>query len=149
MSYLRSNILRRLLALCFAVTSMTVQAQTLFACDLMDTPAATECCCSEAMNTGCKMGGGCDHPADGPASGCCTVMPDIDISIPDATLSSITHIPEVDLLSSSDPPPPLLPSQGITTAFSFLPDRTDYGDSLSRSWHKANNTYLITRRLRI
>jgi len=149
MSYLRSTILRRLFAVCFAVTSMTGQVQTLFACDLMDAPATTKCCCGEVMNTSCKMGGGCDHPADGPASGCCTVMQDIDTSIPDVTLSSITFIQQVDLLSSSDPPPPLLPSPGITTALSVNPAIANYRTYLSDTGQNAGNTYLITRRLRI
>lgn len=143
MEFLRTKSLRRLVAIGCLISGLSIQAQTLFACDLMDAPAKTECCCGEHMKDGCAMGGGCDFAHSG---GCCDVT--VDVRSQELAATATTAAKRIVGLDAPQPPTAVLIAAEFSTV---LPGTTDRPTLyvLPLSWSSGTRTYLLTNRFRI
>jgi len=134
-----------MVALMFLISALSVQAQTLFACQLMDDAPKTTCCCGEHMKDGCPMGGGCDSAPGSMATDCCDVTVDVelqDVAVAETAAKLITQL-------NAPQPPPAVP---ITTEFKLAlpahPVHPSPHDS-PLPWSSGTHTYLATNRFRI
>ena len=147
MDTFRKPILRRLFALVFLLSGLSVQTQTLYACNLMDGDPQTTCCCDEHLGDGCPMGGGCHTQHGGMSTGCCDITVEVDMQ--DAALASTTEAQLVTQLNAPQPPPALLTTTEITLALSGASAGTGIEYHPPPFWSVGTRTYLATQRLRI
>lgn len=140
----KPSFARALLLLVVALGPL--QAQTVFACAMMDTMVLDECCCEDHKATA-----GCENPDCGEAlqpdgTRCCAHSVEISAdpdARPDASISKPVEVrfdedPPQVLISSSEVPftPPAVPViVGLHSAFAAT--------------RGGSPTYLITQRLRI
>jgi hypothetical protein len=139
-SYLRSVLLVLVLAV------GPIQAQTMFACAMMDTVMHADCCCGDrAVHRGC-VDSSCDAALESGRDPCCEQSVELGID-DDARQDSPVVNPAV-VRSDVDPPQAivasfdaLVPAQSVQTPCVFQP-YSDTGQSSS-------DIYLVTQRLRI
>lgn len=146
MTALRNTSLRRMFALLLLIGGLSVQAQTLFACQLMDDGPKTTCCCDEPRDGGCAMGGGCGSAPGGMAADCCEVT--VDVELQDVTVTATTVVKLITQLDAPQPPPAV----AATTEFSFvLPDHPAHPNlhDYALAWSPGTHTYLVTNRFRL
>jgi hypothetical protein len=146
MTSLRKPSLRRLIAGLFLISGLSVQVQTLFACNLMDDGPKTTCCCGEHMADGCAMGGGCGSAPGSMATGCCDVG--VELELQDIAVVKTTAAKLITQLDAPQPPPAIL----ITTEFNITqPDNPVVPNHhvYRPSWPSGTRTYLVTGRFRV
>ena len=146
MTILHHTTIRRFVAILFLLSSLSVQAQTLFACNLMDEAPKAECCCEDQMKSGCDMGGSCDFSNGLAVGNCCDVTVDIDTQ--DGVVVSSTEARLVTQLDAPQPPPTLAPEVNIVIALTELTSLPRFQYSTT-SWSAGTHTYFLTNRFRI
>lgn len=146
MSPFRSTLIRRVVAVLFLLTGLVSQMQMVFACELMDGPPRTVCCCGDPITDGCEMGGGCKiHDGVRTNADCCDVSIDrvSDVSAAGAVSPgskiSLLDAPQPPPFGLSSPVPETVPVANVATLAPTIP-----------SWYSSGtHTYLVTNRLRI
>lgn len=115
LSYFRQHPLRPYLWLILLFAALSMQTQSLFACDLMDIHSNTACCCDENPADTCPMGGGC-HSTDnnGLVSGCCNIHAQIKIGVQDAGDTDAQHTKPVLSLDAPQLPIAIIIAYQIT-----------------------------------
>jgi len=142
MNMLRHPLLRRVFVTVFLLSSLLVQTQTLYACNLMDTAASPVCCCGEHMDQGCHMGGGCD--SEKMNTGCCDIS--VEASPYDLSMASGVDNLIVALLTAPQPPP-ALPVETITLHWPASTETYIERYALP-PWLTGTHTYFSTQRIR-
>lgn len=146
MTALRNTSLRRIVALLFLISGLSVQVQTLFACQLMDDGPKTTCCCDEHKDGGCAMGGGCDSTPGSMATDCCDVTVDVDMQ--DMTVAATTAAKLITHLDAPQPPPAAPVSTELKLTLPNHPVHPHPHD-YSLSGSPGTQTYLVTNRFRL
>ncbi|MGH8657493.1 MAG: hypothetical protein ACREV4_03145 [Gammaproteobacteria bacterium] len=142
MSLVRSTTARRLFAALFLLNGLLSQLQTLFACELLEGRPRTVCCCADPVSDGCQMGGGCKvHDGVPSSEDCCQVF----IGERSDAARAVAPGAQAGMLDPLQLPTFSLPSATVELGASI----TTRQPSIAPSYRKANNTYLITNRLRI
>jgi hypothetical protein len=141
----RSSSLHKWLLLLILIIG-PLQAQTVFACEMMDTIMHGECCCA-----GDKSGAPCDDADcegafDAGSGPCCERSVELSLD-PDARQDS-PAIKPVEMRSAVDPPPAI-----IAATIELVPPQSPatirLDDSLPALLDSRSDTYLLTQRLRI
>jgi len=144
MIWMRGLFVRRLVATAFLLTGFIAPLQAVYACELMNGPPSTVCCCSADMADGCTTGGGCATPTAGTPN-CCDIAQDAPpglnaVSPAPAHAAVMPQVPE--------PVPALLPYP----SFALKPSQPAH-PTIPRGgapiWVAGTDTYLDTLRLRI
>ncbi|MGH8614919.1 MAG: hypothetical protein ACREYF_23565 [Gammaproteobacteria bacterium] len=144
MFLVRSTRVRRVLAVLFLLNGLLPQLQTLFACALMDSQPRTVCCCADPLTDGCQMGGGCTvHDSVRGSEDCCQVL--IGKLSDVAAAGAVAPCAQAGILDPLPLPTLPLPNVAVELAASTITRQ----HSIAPSYRSANNTYLITNRLRI
>lgn len=144
MSLVRSTTARRVFAALFLLNGLLAPLQILFACELMESQPRSVCCCAAPVSDGCQMGGGCKvHDGVRSSDDCCQVLIDKP--------SDVTAAGPVAPGAQAGTLDPLqLPAVPLPNAAAELEARiTTRQPVIALSYRNANNTYLITNRLRI
>ena len=135
---------RALLLLIVAVGPL--QAQTVFACAMMDSVMQDECCCEHHVSArDCEIGD-CDAVPEAREAPCCEHSVDI-IADPDARHDGSISKP-VELRSDVDPPHFLISSFEASFTPQVIPGTRGLHSAASAA-HGGSDTYLVTQRLRI
>lgn len=134
---------RALLLLIVAVGPL--QAQTVFACAMMDTVMQDECCCEHHASARDCETGDCDAVPES-STPCCEHSVDITAD-PDSRHDGSISKP-VELRSDVDPPQFLISSFEASFTPQAIPGTRDF-HSAATAGHGGSDTYLVTQRLRI
>lgn len=144
MSWVRSTTVRRVFAVLFLLNGLLSPLQILFACELMVSQPRTVCCCADPGHDGCPMGGGCKvHDGVPSSEDCCQVL--IDNLSDVAASGTVAPGAQAGMLDPLQLPTLPLPRAAAELRASI----TARQPIVAPSYRKANNTYLITNRLRI
>lgn len=144
MFLVRRTSARRVLAALFLLNGLLPQLQTLFACELMDSEPRTVCCCFDPLTDGCQMGGGCKiHDGVRGSEDCCQVL--IGKLSDVAAAGAVVPGAQAGMLDPLQLPTLPLPHVAVELGASI----TTGQPIIAPSYRNANNTYLITKRLRI
>lgn len=144
MFLVRSTSARRVLGALFLLNGLLPQLQTLFACELMDSQPRTVCCCADPLTDGCQMGGGCKiHGGVRGSEDCCQIL--IGKLSDVAAAGAVAPGAQAGILDPLQLPILLLPNVAVELRASV----TTRQHIVAPSYRNANNTYLITNRLRI
>lgn len=135
---------RTLLLLIVAVGPL--QAQTVFACAMMDMVMHDECCCEHHKAARDCETSDCGAAPESSETPCCEHSVDITAD-PDARYDGSISKP-VELRSDVDPPDFLISSFEPGFTPQAIPDTRGF-DSAAAVDHGASDTWLITQRLRI
>ncbi len=123
-----------------------LQAQTAFACKMMDTVMLGECCCEAHVALKDCVDSDCDAAVDSSWDPCCERS--VDVSIDDDARQDTPIVKPVEVPSDVDPPQAIAASFDVLilsqsfVARSVLQPHPIAGQS-------GSDTYLITQRLRI
>lgn len=123
-----------------------LQAQSVFACSMMDTVMHGDCCCVGHKSDQDCIEADCEGAVDASASPCCERS--VEISVDDEARQDTPIVTAVEVRSDVDPPPAI-----IASINEFVPrrltaaGRVDYSPHIV--CHSGSDTYLITQRLRI
>jgi len=144
-SCIYSPILRRALAVILLLTSLFVQLQVAYACELLDgAPLSATCCCGEEMAGGCIVGGGCTAQTMDSSSDCCATSFEAPANMTAAAPVAQSHA--IALLDAPQAPSavPLLSLAPCTAAHRT----TTISFDQPAAWLAGTRTYLITQRFR-
>tara|TARA_R110001599_G_scaffold326461_2_gene539043 strand:+ start:7137 stop:7733 length:597 start_codon:yes stop_codon:yes gene_type:complete len=137
--------LRALLFLLLFVVG-PLQAQSVFACPMMDKVVHGECCCVGQSEDKDCVDATCEAALQADFAPCCDRSVELSLDT-DARLDTPIQKP-VELSSAVDPPPAIL-----AIYFDFLPPQSEALIPLFSTFpevsHSVTDTYLITQRLRI
>lgn len=133
----------RALLLLFLVIG-PLQAQTIFACAMMDTVVYDQCCCEDHERAETCTNPECDPALDSPTP-CCEQSVEIGV---DADSGRDATIKQAELRFDADPPPALLSSlERFLAPHALL--GPDTFPRLPAAGQSGSDTWLVTRRLRI
>jgi len=123
-----------------------LQAQSVFACSMMDTVMHGDCCCVGQKSDDDCIDGKCGGAGDASTSPCCERSVEISVDVEAQQNTPIATAAEVR--SDVDPPPPIIAySHEIVPRQLASAVRIDY--SHHNVCHSGSDTYLVTQRLRI
>ncbi len=142
---LTSRKLRTVLTLLVLVIG-PLQAQSVFACSMMDEVMHGECCCVGHKTDKDCIDADCEGAAQSGASPCCERS--VQITIDEEARADTPIVKPIEVRSDVDPPPALIASSSLIA----LPSLTAVlcpVQTIPREPHSRSDTYLITQRLRI
>lgn len=147
---LRKSCLHKYFWLVVLFGSFAIQAEDLFACELMGSVDKTTCCCDQDMSKGCPMGGGCEVTDNNTvlSDSCCDVSVQYSVGLQILSASDTNQNFQLAMLEAPQPPPTPL-AIVLTSLISNNPEpsgKTHFSPFLP-SFGTA--TYLVTQRLRI
>lgn len=123
-----------------------LQAQSVFACSMMDTVMHGDCCCVGHKSDQDCIDADCEGAVDASASPCCDRS--IDISVDVEARQGTPVVTAVEVRSDVDPPPAIIASiNEIVPRQQSAAARVDYSPRVV--CHSGSDIYLITQRLRI
>jgi hypothetical protein len=137
------TFLRALLLLLLAIGPM--QAQSVFACAMMDT-VVHDCCCEGHTAEDRCMNSDCDQAFGAGDTPCCE--PAIEVGIDQEAGKNTPPVKSTEVRSGLDPPQALVSSfDGLSPSPPCLVDGVVH--SLPAAGQSGSETYLVTQRLRI
>lgn len=144
MNHRNSSFLRPLLLLILAIGPL--QAQSVFACAMMDTVVHDDCCCDGHTTDDRCMNPHCDPAFEAGDAPCCEQA--IEVGIDQEAGKNTPPVKSTEVRSGLDPP------QALVSSFDGLfpsPPRLVDGvfRSLPAAGQSGSETYLVTQRLRI
>ena len=147
MHIFRQLIFQRTISLAFLFAVLLSQTQLLYACEQMDGKPKMVCCCDEHMSDTCPMATPCSMHEQDQQSKCCEVSYD---SLSDVSMSQGTSTADyLTLLLDGPQPPPLISEQTLSLASLKASHKLVFPPDKSLSLNRGNQTYLLTRRLRL
>ncbi len=146
MSFFHRPKTRRLTVPALLLISLFLQVQAVFACDLMEDPVQSSCCCELQMDKGCASGGGCGGDNTASQGDCCQVI----ASAPTAESATSTLVSKA-VLNKSDIQHPKSTSTLLTLPEPFHLARPSVPavGSYRVPWLTGKDTYLVTLRFRV
>lgn len=141
----RSSALVRTLLLVILVAG-PLQAQSVFACSLMDEVKRGDCCCiGHSLDEHCPDAK-CDAAFNADAEPCCERS--VEVSIREDARQNTPVVNSVEVRAEMDPPPTIAPSPDeLFPPQSAVAICVDFPRSALRQ--SGSDTYLLTQRLRI
>lgn len=138
------SLIRTLLLLVLVVGPL--QAQSVFACPMMDEVMRGDCCCvGHESNQDCPNAT-CEKAVNANPEPCCERS--VEVSIDADARQEALIVTAVEVRSDVDPPPAIATSlDGLFSPQSTVAICLEYHRSTLR--HSGSDTYLLTQRLRI
>lgn len=142
----RNPLLARVLLLLGVLIVGPLQAQSVFACPMMDEVMHGACCCVGNKNDQDCVNADCDGAMDANTDPCCDRS--VTISTDEEARQDAPIIKPVEVRSDVDPPTGIV---ATITEFDLLQRRVAFHVDLSTPdlYFSHSDTYLITQRLRI
>ncbi len=144
MKLLAPSYLRPLLLLVLIIGPL--QAQTVFACAMMDTVMHNACCCDDHKVDEDCVDSGCDAMLESSEGPCCERS--VEVSVDEDTRQSTPIVKSVEVRSDVDPPPAIVVSLDVIATPQLIAVRGVF-KPLPIPGQSGSDTYLITQRLRI
>jgi len=141
----RQQTFGKMLLLVALLIAATVQVNSVFACEMLDTTFVNDCCCGDEGAAQC-VDSSCAQDVGLLTESCCDVS--IKISVTDDSDRLLFAIAATANQSNVDPPPGISNNSNPALQPS-RPLEDSLRDGNPRVLGSASNTYLITQRLRI
>ncbi|VAW69466.1 hypothetical protein MNBD_GAMMA09-1997 [hydrothermal vent metagenome] len=148
LNYFRHHPLRKSLWLIVLFSSLLIQSQNLFACEMMDNGVKTTCCCDDASNS-CPMGGGCETSQNTKMSGCCDVSTQINVGLQDIVVADAHHSKQILSLDAPQPPPAIIIEYQVSVPLQGVTRNLNYKDFQYSTAFSGTGIYTRTNRFRI
>ncbi|VAW64416.1 hypothetical protein MNBD_GAMMA11-518 [hydrothermal vent metagenome] len=148
LNYFRHHPLRKSLWLIVLFSSLLIQTQNLFACEMMDNGVKTTCCCDD-VNNSCPMGGSCEYSENDQISGCCDVSTQINTGLQNIAVADVHHSKQILSLDAPQPPPALIIEYQVSLPLQSTIRNLVYQDFQYSAAFSGTGIYSRTSRLRI